>query len=85
MSTDISQKITSSRPRWIDQFARKGVMARFEKISYGQIRITDSRGEMIFGQPVSDGELCVDIKVIEPRFYSDLAFGGSVAAGESYI
>ena len=85
MSTDISQKITSSRPRWIDQFARKGVMARFAKISYGQIRITDSRGEIIFGQPDNGGELCVDIKVIEPRFYSDLAFGGTVAAGESYM
>ena len=85
MSTDISQKITSSQPRWIDQFARRGVMARFANIRHGQIRITDSAGETIFGQSNSHAELSVDIEVIDPRFYSDLAFGGTVAAGESYM
>jgi len=85
VSTDISQKITSSQPRWIDQFARRGVMARFANIRHGQIRITDSAGETIFGQSNSHAELSVDIEVIDPRFYSDLAFGGTVAAGESYM
>ena len=85
MSTDISRQITSTRPRWIDEFARKGVMERFAKISCGQIRITDSSGEAIFGSSDNSSKLCVDIKVIDQRFYSDLAFGGTVAAGESYM
>ena len=86
MSTDISRQITSSRPRWIDQFARKGVMARFAKISCGQIRITDSSGEVIFGQPDSGGELmCRYQGDRASAFYADLAFGGTVAAGESYM
>jgi cyclopropane-fatty-acyl-phospholipid synthase len=85
VSTDISQQINSSRPRWIDQFARRGVMSRFSKINCGQIRITDSSGEVIFGRADDNSGLSVDIKVLDSRFYSDLAFGGTVAAGESYM
>ena len=85
MTTDISQNIKSSRPRWIDQVARKAVMARFEKISRGCIRIVDSSGERVFGSRQHGDDLAVDVRVHDQRFYSDLAFGGTVAAGESYM
>lgn len=85
MTTDISQKIASSQPRWIDQIARKAVMARFEKISRGRIRIVDSSGEMVFGNSHHQDGLAVDIQVYDQRFYSDIAFGGTVAAGEAYM
>ena len=85
VSTETTPQITLKQPRWIDQFARKGLFARFEKISNGQLRISDSHGQITFGQPDNHGDLSVDINVIDPRFYSDLAFGGSVAAGESYM
>ncbi len=60
-------------------------MARFAKIRCGQIRISDSSGTLVFGSSNTAGDLCVDIKVTDQRFYSDLAFGGTVAAGESYM
>ena len=85
MSTDISDAINVIKPRKIDTYARASVMARFEKISYGTIRIVDSTGETVFGRPDSGDDLQVEIRVIDQCFYSDLAFGGTVAAGESYM
>jgi cyclopropane-fatty-acyl-phospholipid synthase len=85
LSVDISAVIQVSKPRRIDKYARANVLARFEKISRGQIRIIDSTGERVFGQCNAADDLQVDIRVIDQRFYSDLAFGGTVAAGESYM
>lgn len=71
--------------RWIDKICRPLLFSRLRKISIGQVKIVDQLGEQLFGNPDQSGELSVEIKVDDQRFYSDIAFGGTVAAGEAYM
>lgn len=46
----------------------------------------EDRGErMSFGQDIEEAELRATVQVRDQRFYSDLALGGGVGAGESYM
>jgi len=47
--------------------------------------VRDSRGEHVFGDIHYQGELCASITVRDLQFYADIALGGNVGAGESYI
>ena len=71
--------------RWIDKICRPLLFSRLQKIEIGHVKIVDQLGEQLFGKAEHSGELSVEIKVEDPRFYSDIAFGGTVAAGEAYM
>ncbi len=51
----------------------------------GCLRLHDQGEVFEFGQIASDAGLVADIHVHNPAFYSDVVFGGSVAAGEAYM
>ena len=81
-----SPKQTRKKPvRWIDKVCRPLLFSRLGKIEVGQVTIIDHQGEQLFGTIDQSGELSVEIKVDDQRFYSDIAFGGTVAAGEAYM
>ena len=40
---------------------------------------------MSFGELTDDFPLTAQVRVLSPKFYSDIAFGGSIGAGEAYI
>ena len=71
--------------RWIDRFARKALLGRLQKITLGEIRIIDSLGDLTFGDSQQPQDPRVQIEVVDPRFYSEVVFGGTVAAGEAYM
>jgi cyclopropane-fatty-acyl-phospholipid synthase len=54
-------------------------------IEFGQVKIIDHCGEQLFGNTEESSELTVEISVKDQRFYSDIALGGTVAAGEAYM
>jgi cyclopropane-fatty-acyl-phospholipid synthase len=47
--------------------------------------VTENGRHESFGGVTDDLPLTVQLTVNDPRFYSDIAFGGAVGAGESYI
>lgn len=65
-------------------FVARQVMARLEKIERGQLTLIDGGMRRTFGQPTEDCPLAVTLRVLDPRFYSAVAFEGSVGAGASY-
>ncbi len=81
------------RPAIIERFARRAVLARLAGIKRGRIVIEDGDERIPFGQNISQNisddisgaELRATIRVLDQRFYSDLALGGSVGAGEAYM
>lgn len=71
--------------RWLDRLAKKTVLARLNNLEHGAIEIHDGQEKSAFGQPTEQAPWTVRIDVLHPQFYSDIAFGGSIGAGESYI
>ena len=85
MSNKLSKQASEASVRWIDKICRPLLFSRLAKIAVGQVKVIDSLGEQQFGSAESCAELNVEIQVIDQRFYSDIAFGGTVAAGEAYM
>jgi cyclopropane-fatty-acyl-phospholipid synthase len=85
VNNDLSNQMPKTRVRWIDKICRPLLFSRLNKLEFGQVKIVDQWGEHRFGHSDLSGELSVQIKVEDQRFYSDIAFGGTVAAGEAYM
>ena len=85
MSNNLSQQGSKKPVRWIDKMCRPLLFSRLRKIEFGQVKIIDHCGEQLFGNTEESSELTVEINVKDQRFYSDIALGGTVAAGEAYM
>ena len=85
MSKHTSAPIRKDQWRWVDRFARRALLARLQKITFGQLRIVDSDGDLTFGNQQQAHTPAVQINVVDPAFYADVVFGGTVAAGEAYM
>jgi cyclopropane-fatty-acyl-phospholipid synthase len=85
VSKDIATQEKLKSTRWIDRLTRGLLVASLEKITYGQISISDSHGQLVLGSQQSVNDLRVEVTVLDQRFYSEVAFGGTVAAGEAYM
>ena len=72
------------RPHILDRFAKRVVLAQLERLQTGSLRLSDNSEDYNFGAagPAGTG---VHIQVLDPRFYSEIAFGGSIGAGEAYM
>ena len=82
-SSELAEEVTTTR--WPDKFARRLVLSRLRKLQVGQIVVCDSEGQVSFGAKSTDFPTTTTIRVLDPGFYGDIAFGGSIAAGEAYI
>lgn len=71
------------RSRWLDRLAKRGVMERLARLQHGSLTLYEGDHQYHFGD--TQGELKVSVSVKHPEFYSDLAFGGSIGAGEAYM
>lgn len=69
----------------LDKLARRIVLSRLEKLQDGQVVISENGEHLTFGKLTDDLPLTAQIRVLSPKFYSDIAFGGSIGAGEAYI
>ena len=81
----MSVQVPNSSTRAIDRWCRSLLIAKLEKLEVGEIQLIDSNGSHSFGCPNKTNPLTVTLNVTDQRFYSDIAFGGTVAAGEAYI
>jgi len=62
--------------------ARSAVFSNLRKIERGSITVIDADCHQTFG---TTGGLTATITVYDRAFYTDLAFGGSIGAGEAYM
>ncbi len=82
----ISERIISmDKSSWLDRLARKAVHRQLGRMQQGEIVIREGQVEHYFGHTTRECHLCVTIDVLDYRFYSDIAFSGSVGAGEAYM
>jgi cyclopropane-fatty-acyl-phospholipid synthase len=85
VSKNMSAQVPDTSTRLIDRWCRSLLIAKLEKLQVGKVQLIDSDGSYSFGRPESNNQLSVAINVSDQRFYSDIAFGGTVAAGEAYM
>jgi cyclopropane-fatty-acyl-phospholipid synthase len=70
------------RTAWLQNFARKQVLARLSKITLGKLTLIENGQRHVFG---NDDALAATIIVNDAHFYGEIAFGGSIGAGEAYM
>ena len=78
------QSQIKSKPRLLNQLAKRIVLSKLENMNSGLLQIVDDGHVFQFGDPDLSG-LKSTITVRDPSFYSSLAFGGSVGVGEAYV
>jgi len=72
-------------PSLVGALGRRMLLSRLNKLSAGQIRIRENGQTLSFGTVTEQCPLAAEIEVLDGRFWGDVAFGGSVGAGEAYI
>jgi cyclopropane-fatty-acyl-phospholipid synthase len=74
----------AAAPSWWQRTARRQIVARLGGLRSGAIRLRDDGREQLLGDP--HGALgTVELSVRDGSFWSALALGGDVAAGEAYV
>ena len=81
LTTPLREK---SRAKWVAQFAKSSILKRLQQLARGQLVIKEGAEEYRFGQQNAP-ELQASITVLDERFYGEIAFGGSIGAGEAYM
>ena len=79
LTTALRPKKTSG---WLQNFARKLVLAKLKNLQHGQLTLIENGQIFQFGNAQ---ELAATITVLDAHFYGDIAFGGSIGAGEAYM
>lgn len=75
---------TKSRAQWVAGLAKTLVLNKLQLLQVGQLTLVDGTERHVFGQ--FDGTApSASITVHDPRFYGEIAFGGSIGAGEAYM
>lgn len=78
---ELSRNAPRANP--LGALARRLVFARLATLRAGLLRIREGHEVHEFGSPGTGSDAMVT--VLDPAFYSEIAFGGSVGAGESYM
>lgn len=73
------------KPSGLDRLARRQVLTRLAGIADGTLRLCEGERATVFGEASAHDALQAEVHVRDPRFYSDVAFAGSIGAGEAYI
>lgn len=73
------------RPALMEGLARRIVLGRLRDLEAGRLVITDGKERHVFGNMSPAEDLTAVVTVNDARFYGDIAFGGSIGAGESWM
>jgi cyclopropane-fatty-acyl-phospholipid synthase len=71
--------------RGLAGLGRRALLKQLAGLKLGQLRIVDTAGEHVYGRATPEFDVQVTLEVLDPQFWADAAFGGTVGAGESYI
>lgn len=78
---------SKSRSRWVANLAKTQLLKRLQGLRIGQLTLIEDEARYVFGQVQKNDPhaLSATITVNDSRFYGEIAFGGSIGAGEAYM
>ena len=82
-TTLIERAPTVPRPNLLGSTAERLVLGRLSGIAHGSLRLVDGATTRDFGGTAPGPAAAIEVR--DPAFYSELAWGGSVGAAESYM
>jgi cyclopropane-fatty-acyl-phospholipid synthase len=71
--------------RSLEGLAERTLRTRLAQLEHGQVTIVDGARRDTYGRATPRCALHATVQVRERRFYTEVAFGGSVGAGESFM
>ncbi len=80
LTTSLKQK---SRSKWVAGFAKSQILKHLDDLKIGRLTLIDGAETYAHGDAAHP--LHAVIRVHDPRFYGEIAFGGSIGAGEAYM
>lgn len=84
VETTVPPVPTALRRRWLSRLTRRAVFGRLGRLEHGVVTIVDGDERTIFGRPTGACSLQATITVHDPHVYTEVAFGGTVGAGDAY-
>jgi len=72
------------KPHFLDGLAERAVRTRLARLEEGSIAVDDEAVVARFGRDTADG-LRAEVRVHDRRFWSEIAFGGSIGVGEAFM
>ena len=75
------------RPTRLERLARRIVHSRLAKMRIGKLTLSDNGTVATYGSKDfnKSSQVAADLGIHHPSFFSDIAFGGSIGAGEAYM
>ncbi len=73
------------KPHFLDTVARRALRERLGGLRHGAVTLIDGERVECFGNVTPRSALAATVRVHDPRFYGEIAFGGSIGAGEAYM
>ncbi len=82
-TTLIHSSLRAALPRgdWLAKLGRRLVLRQLQQLHTGTLTLMEGPTQRHFGHGLPQ----VQLSVHHPAFYADLAFGGSIGAGEAYM
>ena len=74
-----------SGPGWLDRVAKRIVRRRLAALRNGRLEVVEDGSPEVYGDQGATDDLCATIRVHDPAFYGEIAFGGSIGAGEAFM
>ena len=89
MKTDVlalpGRPARTPKPDFLQAFAERALCDRLALLDEGEIVLAQGNETLRFGRHTAACPLSVKLRVHDRRFWTELAFGGSIGAGESYM
>jgi cyclopropane-fatty-acyl-phospholipid synthase len=73
------------KPHFLDAVARRALRERLAGLRHGALTLIDGDRIECYGNVGPRCALAASVRVHDPRFYGEIAFGGSIGAGEAYM
>ena len=70
---------------WLPRLGRMALFSQLQQLRDGEIRIVEQGTEHRFGACTERCDLSATVRVLDQQMYADVAFGGTVGAGEAYM
>ena len=67
------------------RLGRRLLLGQLQGLEHGELRIIEGGREHRFGRRTEECNLVATLRVEHPQMFADVAFGGTVGAGESFI
>ncbi len=73
------------KPTILEDLARNLVLRQMRRLETGRVVVREGNSISSYGEDHSTATIEATVEVLDPSFYCDVAFGGTIGAGEAYM